>query len=73
MAHNGPTAGPASATVISDLLPRSGGRWQIVCQPGLSVWSAVRRSPDGRRIQFLAERSAEPLAGKLAGAGLVEP
>lgn len=67
-----PTIGPASAS-ISHLLQRFGGRWLILYEPNLRVWSAERKSPDGRHRRFLAEHSPQALADLLADAETAEP
>jgi hypothetical protein len=67
MAQHTPTTGPAPAS-ISDLLEQFGGCWQIAYQIDLNVWSAERRSPDGRHVRFVAEHTVGALAARLAGA-----
>lgn len=38
--------------------------WQIE-RPALDVWSAVRKSPDGRHIRVIIAHAGTELAGKL--------
>ena len=54
------------------LRERFGGRWQIELED-LGVWSAVRRSADGRHIRCIVARTAAELVGKLETAETVEP
>ncbi len=44
----------------------AGERWQVEHVADLDVWTAVRRSPDGRHIRMLVARSPEGLRAKLA-------
>ncbi len=65
-------AGDAPAT-ITDLLLRFGDRWQLAYQSDLGVWSAERKSPDGRHVRFLAAHDPAELAASLADAEIAEP
>jgi len=56
----------------TDLEARFAGRWSIKHEPILNVWSAERKSPDGRHRRFLAGHSAQSLASLLAAAELAE-
>jgi hypothetical protein len=56
-----------------DLQRRFGERWQIELEHTLGVWSAVRKSADGRHIRVIIGPSAAELAGKLETAETVEP
>ena len=67
MTGNTPTTGRAPAS-ISDLLEMFGERWQMAYQGELNVWSAERRSPDGRHRQFLAAHDPATLAGRIRDA-----
>ena len=49
-----------------------GDRWQIELED-LGVWSAVRKSEDGRHIRCLVARTAAELLAKLETAETVEP
>jgi hypothetical protein len=51
---------------IAALMRDHGGAWQIEHTENLDVWSAVRRSPDGRHIRVLVARTPEELRAKLA-------
>jgi hypothetical protein len=51
---------------VEALMRDHGGRWQIEHDTGMDVWSAVRRSGDGRHIRLLVARSPEGLRAKLA-------
>jgi hypothetical protein len=64
-----PAPQPAEAAA---LLHEHGGRWQIE-HTGLSVWTAVRKSPDGRHISMLVAHDLTGLRGKLADAEAEEP
>jgi hypothetical protein len=55
-----------------ELRRRFGDRWQIQLED-LGVWSAVRKSPDGRHIRCIVGRTAAELASKLETAETVEP
>ena len=55
-----------------ELQHRFGDRWQIE-QPALGVWSATRRSRDGRHIRCIVARTAADLAAKIATADTEEP
>ena len=43
-------------------------RWTITCDPALGVWSAERRSEDGRHRRYIVARTGDELAGKVAAA-----
>jgi hypothetical protein len=58
------TAQPA----ITGLIQEYGGRWTIAYQLDLSVWSAERRSQDGRSRWFICDREPALLAARLADA-----
>ena len=62
---------PASLAPADPLAPFR-DQWQIE-RPALDVWSAVRKSPDGRHIRVIIAMSAAELAGKLEAAGVCEP
>jgi len=67
MAHHDPTPARVRATVTGrELQQQYGDRWSIAFEPALRVWSAERRSPDGRHRRFLAEHTPAVLADKLA-------
>jgi len=55
-----------------ELHRRFGDRWLIQLED-LGVWSAVRRSQDGKHIRCIVARTAGELAGKLETADVVEP
>ena len=67
MAQHNPTTGPAPATV-SELFQRFGERWTIAYEAAPAVWSAERRSPDGRRRRFICDQNPADLAAKLTAA-----
>ncbi len=52
---------------------RFGARWKITLESSLGVWSALRRSPDGRSIRVIIGPSAGELLAKLETAETVEP
>ncbi len=54
------------------MLRDHGGRWQIE-NTDVGVWTAVRKSPDGRHIRVLVARDVAALRGKLADAEDEEP
>jgi hypothetical protein len=58
---------------IANLLHDHGERWQIEYIEDLNVWSAVRRSPDGRHIRVLVARDPTGLRGKLETVEADEP
>jgi hypothetical protein len=69
MAHHDPTTAPGPGAVTGrELWQEYGDRWDIAFQPDLRVWSAERRSADGRERRFISERTPAVLAGKLAAA-----
>jgi hypothetical protein len=55
-----------------ELQRRFGDRWDIQLED-LGVWSAVRKSEDGRHIRCIIGRTAAELAGKLEAAEVCEP
>jgi hypothetical protein len=57
---------PAQPAEIAALMHDHGERWQIEHTDDLNVWTAVRRSPDGRHIRVLVGRDIAALRGKLA-------
>jgi hypothetical protein len=62
-------SGAQSAPVgIAGLILGFGERWTIAYDIALSVWSAERRSPDGRSRWFICEREPAGLAARLAAA-----
>ena len=69
--HLSPVAG-APPDPGGELQRRFGDRGQIELED-LGVWSAVRRSQDGRHIRCIVGRTAAELAGKLETAETVEP
>jgi hypothetical protein len=56
---------PAQPAEIAALIHDHGERWQLEHDPGLNVWTAVRRSRDGRHIRVLVARDPAVLRGKL--------
>ena len=56
---------PAQPPDIAALLHDFGAAWQLEYEPGLDVWTAVRRSRDGRHIRVLVARDPAGLRGKL--------
>jgi hypothetical protein len=56
---------PAQPTEIAALMRDHGGTWQIEHTEELNVWTAVRRSPDGRHIRVLVAHDPASLRGKL--------
>jgi len=64
---------PAQPAEIAALIHDHGEQWQIEHDPGLNVWTAVRRSPDGRHIRVLVARDPAGLRGKLADVEADEP
>jgi hypothetical protein len=67
-----PAPEPASAIGGTELRERYGDRWRIACEaPG--VWSAERRSPDGRSLRYICAETPAELAAKLATAEVVVP
>jgi len=67
-----PSHSEDAATSADDVQRRYGDRWQIELED-LGVWSAVRRTPDGRHIRCLVARTTDELAAKLETADVVEP
>jgi hypothetical protein len=57
---------------VAALMRDHGERWQIE-HTDLGVWTAVRKSPDGRHIRVLVAHDVTGLRGKLAGAETEEP
>jgi hypothetical protein len=68
MFHNGPGRAASPAPGIAGLILEYGDRWRIAYDIALSVWSAERRSPDGRSRWFIAHREPAVLAARLADA-----
>ncbi len=67
------TPAPEPAAITGrDLAERFGDRW-LIEQEHPGVWSAGRRSADGRRIRVIIGPSAAELAGKLEAAEVCEP
>lgn len=58
---------------IAALMQDHGDRWQIEHTEELNVWSAVRRSPDGRHIRVVVAHDPAGLRGKLADVEADEP
>jgi hypothetical protein len=56
---------PAQPAEIAALIHDHGERWQIEHTGDLNVWTAVRRSADGRHIRVLVARDPAGLRGKL--------
>jgi hypothetical protein len=52
---------------VAALMRDHGGRWQIE-HTHLGVWTAVRKSPDGRHVRVLVAHDVTGLRSKLAGA-----
>jgi hypothetical protein len=73
MSNPAPPTPPPDSTSPGELERLYGDRWQIELESTLGVWSALRRSPDGRHIRCLIGRTAGELAAKLATADVVEP
>jgi hypothetical protein len=69
--HLSPGAG-APPDPGGELQRRFGDRWDIQLED-LGVWSAVRKSEDGRHIRCLVARTPAELLAKLATAETVEP
>ena len=65
-----PAAAPSE---MANLLHDHGSDWQIEHEPGLDVWTAVQRSPDGRHIRVLVAYDPASLRGKLEDAGRDDP
>ncbi len=63
----------AESTESGELQRQYGDRWQIELESTLGVWSALRRSPDGRHIRVIIGRDAAELMAKLETAETVEP
>jgi hypothetical protein len=64
---------PAQPAEIAALMHDHGERWQIEHTGDLNVWTAVRRSPDGRHIRVLVGRDIAALRGKLETVEADEP
>jgi hypothetical protein len=58
---------------VAALMRDHGGRWQIELTADLGVWTAVRKSPDGRHTRVLVAHDVTGLRGKLADAETEEP
>jgi hypothetical protein len=64
MSHH-PPAAPAPAE--GALLAPYAARWVLAARPaGLHIWTAERRSADGRSIHYVVATSPRELAGRLA-------
>jgi hypothetical protein len=60
-----PPQSPAADSITSEQLERRfGDRWEITLE-SLGVWSATRRSGDGRHIRCIVARSPGELVVKL--------
>jgi hypothetical protein len=70
MSHNPTTPEPVPESALEDVYS---GRWTIELEHTLGVWSAVRRSGDGRHIRCIIGRSRSELLTKLQTADVVEP
>ena len=75
MLHNGrgrreraARTGGAAMPGIAGLIQEFGERWQIAYDIALEVWSAERRSTDGRSRWFIAHREPAALAARLTDA-----
>ena len=71
MFHNGRSGSGKAASPapgVAGLIMEFGDRWRIAYDIALSVWSAERRSPDGRSRWFICEREHAGLAVRLAAA-----
>jgi hypothetical protein len=74
MTSNPTTPAPEPATAPEgELHRRFGDRWTIELEHTLGVYSAVRKSQDGRHIRCIIARSAAEMISKLETAELVEP
>jgi hypothetical protein len=60
---------PAQPAEIAALIHDHGEHWQIEHSGDLDVWTAVRRSRDGRHIRVLVARDPASLRGKLETRG----
>jgi hypothetical protein len=69
MVHNDPTPGPGPESLLES---RYGTRWLIQLED-LGVWSAVRKSEDGRHVRVLVARTAAELLAKLETAEAGQP
>ena len=64
---------PAQPAEIAALIHDHGEHWQIEHTGDLDVWTAVRRSRDGRHIRVLVARDPADLRGKLETVEADEP
>jgi hypothetical protein len=74
---------PTDPRDIAALLNAHASEWQIEHDTELGVWTAVRRSPDGRHVRVLVGRDpaalrekiedAEDEPGPLPGPGIAHP
>jgi hypothetical protein len=64
---------PAQPAEIAALIHDHGERWQLEHDSGLDVWTAVRRSPDGRHIRVLVAHDPASLRDKLETVEADEP
>lgn len=62
-----------AASGIADLMQQFADRWLIRYEATLGVWSAERRTDEGRHIRFIAAHNPATLAGKIASAEVAEP
>jgi hypothetical protein len=58
---------------VAALLDECGDRWQAEHDTELDVWTAVRRSADGRHIRVLVGRDAVALRERIEDAEAEEP
>ena len=65
MEHSAPRITPEAAALLHD----HGDQWQIEYVSNLAVWTAVRKSPDGRHIHALVARDPAALSAKITDAG----
>jgi hypothetical protein len=72
--NNASRARPPDVTaILADLLHDHGEHWQIEHETTLNVWTAVRRSGDGRHIRCIVAHTPAELGAKLGTAETVEP
>jgi hypothetical protein len=64
---------PPQPAEIAALIHDHGEHWQIEHTGDLDVWTAVRRSPDGRHIRVLVAHDPTSLRGKLETVEADEP
>lgn len=73
MTDHGAQRAPEIAAAQTALLHRFGSRWDIRRELAVGIFSAERRSLDGRHIRFITAHSAAELAVKLDAAEVAEP